>query len=235
MSPNTYNALTSILLGGSLVTLVLAVGFLVAAIVGWRGPRRKQRLVRFAIFLGAFPVLVAAQQALLWGVFLPSLGREAERQRRDRVDSVSFAHIGDSAPSFSVTDTNGEEFVLDDLRGKVVLVNFFATWCGPCLQELPHVQKLWDDNGDNGDFALIVIGREETNDSVMAFQSQHGYTFPMASDPERSVYSLYAKELIPRTYLVSRDGKICFASTGFYEEDLAKLEKELAKQLRSNR
>ena len=214
------------------LAMAIAGAFSFAAIAVLRGKgRRKRPLIRAICCLAAAVVLYFANYAIV--VLVPSL--LADRQRHDRVDAVSFVHVGDSAPSFMLSDTNGAEFVLDDLRGKVILVNFFATWCGPCLQELPHVQKLWDDNRENGDFALIVIGREETNESVTAFQSKHGYSFPMASDPERSVYSLYAKELIPRTYLVSRDGKICFASAGFYEEDMARLQKELAKQLRSTR
>lgn len=221
---------------GVLGMVAIAGAVILAAIAVLRGKgRRKRPLLGAICCIVTFVVLAIANYALIFLVQLPSLAREAESQRQERIDAVSFVHVGDPAPSFTITDTNGAEFVLDDLRGKVVLVNFFATWCGPCLQELPHVQKLWDDNRDNGDFALIVIGREETNESVTAFQSKHGYSFPMASDPERSVYSLYAKELIPRTYLVSPDGKICFASTGFYEEDTAKLQRELAKQLRSTR
>ena len=101
------------------------------------------------------------------------------------------------------------------------------------MLELPHVQKLWDKYQDNTKFALIVIGREETDEAVAAFRSKHGYTFPMAPDPQRSVYSRYAKELIPRTYLVSGDGRISFTLTGFYEEELATLEREIAEQLRN--
>ncbi len=233
MSIKSYLPLQSALHAGAFIVLALAVVFLVAAIAGWRGPFRKKRLVRFALCLGAVPMFPLIHAALLYGVVFPYEARQGERLRQERIDAVSFVNIGDAAPSFSITDTTGATFILDDLRGKVALVNFFATWCGPCLLELPHIQELWDDNRDKSDFALIVIGREETNESVTAFQSKHAYSFPMASDPERSVYSLYAKEIIPRTYLVSRDGKICFASTGFYEEDMAKLQRELGKQLRS--
>ena len=112
-------------------------------------------------------------------------------------------------------------------------MNFFATWCGSCLRELPHVQEIWDKHQDNSRFALIVIGREETNDILNDFRSKHGYTFQMAPDPERSAYSLYAAELIPRTYLIDPDGKICFSSVGFDETDLAALKSEVVKQLPS--
>ena len=120
MNRDTYNTLTSILLGGSLIALPVAVAFLVAAILGWHGPNRKRRFVLSAIFVLAFPVLVGTHQAIKWRIFLPSLGREAERQRHDRVDAVSFVRIGDLAPSFTLTDTNGDAFVLDDLHGRVV-------------------------------------------------------------------------------------------------------------------
>jgi peroxiredoxin len=218
--------LTFILVKGAIVSLVIAIFFLFAAIVGWRGPGRNRRLVRFAIFLVAFPVLLVAQQAIQWSIFLPSLDREAERQRQSRVDSVSFAHVGDIAPSLRLDDTSGNEFVLDALRGKVVLVNFFSTSCGACYKELPLIQ-----NRDDDDFEIIVIGREETNASVTAFQTKYGYTFPMASDPDRTLYSLFAKELIPRTYLVSRTGRVCFASIWSDKKDTETLEGELSKQL----
>jgi len=235
MSIKSYLPLQSALHAGAFIALALAIVLLVAAIAGWRGPFRKRRLVRFALCLGAVPLFPLIHAALLYGVVFPYEARQGERLRQERIDAVSFVNIGDMAPSFTITDISGAEFVLDDLRGKVALVNFFATWCGPCLLELPHIQELWDDNRDNDDFVLIVIGREETNESVTAFRSNNSYTFPVASDPSGSVYSLYAKELIPRTYLVTRDGRICFASTGFYEKDMARLQKELAKQLRITR
>ena len=235
MSIDSYLPLQSALEAGAFIALALAIIFLVTAIAGWRGPFRKNRLIRFALCLGVAPLFPLVHAALLYGVVFPYEARQGDRLRQERVDDVSFVNIGDTAPSFSITDTSGTKFVLDDLRGKVVLVTFFATWCGPCLLELPHIQKLWDDNRENDDFVLIAIaiGREDTNESVAAFQSKHGYTFPMASDPQRASYSLFAAELIPRTYLVSRDGTICFTSTGFYEEESARLQRELAKQLRS--
>ncbi len=222
---------------GVLAWVAIAGAVILAVIAVFRGKGHRKRPLFGAICcLGTFVVLVIAFYSLVYLVHLRPVALNAERQRQEhqeRIDAASFVDVGDPAPSFTITDTHGAEFVLDDLRGKVVLVNFFATWCGPCLKELPHVQKLWDDNRDNGDFALIVIGREETNESVIAFQSKHGYSFPMASDPERSVYSLYATEFIPRTYLVSPDGRIRFAFTGFDEDDMTQLQSELAKQLRS--
>ena len=208
--------------------VAIAGTFCFAAIAVLRGKGRRKRPLLGAVccFASAFVLYCANYAVTYWILYIRS-----EQHRQARADAVSFVHVGDPAPSLAVADTNGAGFVLDDLRGKVVLLNFFATWCGPCLLELPHIQRLWDDNRDNGDFVLLAIGREETSESVTAFQSKHGFTFPMAPDPECTSYSLFAKELIPRMYLISRDGRICFASTGFYERDMESLESELAKQL----
>ncbi len=233
MSVETYLPIQSALQGAAVIAAVIAVGYLAAAVFGWRGPSRKRRLLRFALVLGVVPVCIGVHVALLHGVVLPSVAANGQRARQNRTDDVSLVDVGDAAPSFTVTDSNGDQFVLDSLRGKVVLVKFFATWCGNCLQELPHVQEIWDNNSDNDDFAMIVVGRDDTAGAVVAFQSKHGYTFPIASDPERTAYSLYATDLIRRTYLVSSDGTICFTSTGFDERDAGALDRELARQLLS--
>jgi peroxiredoxin len=222
---------------GVLAWVAIAGAVILAVIAVFRGKGRRKRPLLGAIYcLGTFVVLVIAFYSLVYLVYLRPMALEAERERQEheeRIDAASVVHVGDPAPAFTITDTHGAEFVLDDLSGKVVLVKFFATWCGNCLKEMPHLQKIWDDNRDNGALALIVIGREETDESVIAYQAKHGYSFPMASDPERSVYSFYATKYIPRTYLVSPDGRIRFASTGLSEDKMTQLQSELAKQLRS--
>ncbi len=233
MSAGVYNTLTCLLLDGAILALAFAVGLLILAMIGWRGAHRKKRLLGFAIALACVPVLIAIQQTLLWHVYLPSLGREAAQLQLEYVDKVSLVRVGEHAPSFTVVDVDGHEFNLGSQRGKTVLLNFFATWCGPCIQEVPELQKIWSDNRSNRNFEMIVLGREETDESISAFKRDHGYTFPMASDPKSSVYSLYAKELIPRTYLISQDGIVCYAFTGFNEEDLASLRKILGQRLKS--
>lgn len=231
MSTATYNFYAMILLFGALAALVTAGVLLIAGIVGWRSRFRNRLFAGFAAGLVMCAGLVAAQQILLFKYFLPSIGTAARQRRREKIEELSIVRVGDPAPTFAVTDTHGKAFDLEQLRGKVVLLNFFATWCGPCRMELPQIQKLWDENRSNDRFALIVLGREETTETVSDFQKKLGFTFPMAPDPDRSVFSRYAKEAIPRTYLIAADGKICFSVTGFDEEQMKLLEVELTKQL----
>lgn len=231
MTTATYNFYTAILLFSALAALVLAGALLIAGIVGWRSRLRNRFLLGFAGGLITFVGLVAIQQVLLYQYFLPSFGAEQRKLRQQKIEELSVVRVGDSAPSFVVTDTHGKVFDFERLRGKIVLLNFFATWCGPCRMELPHIQKLWDENHHNDRFALIVLGREETTASVAEFQKKLGFTFPMAADQDRSVFSLYAREAIPRTYLIAADGKICFSVTGFDEQQLKLLDIELARQL----
>jgi peroxiredoxin len=167
-------------------------------------------------------------------MFLRSLASERARVKQameEQVADAGLVRLGEMAPSFRVVDVDGNEFSLDQMRGKVVLVNFFATWCGQCITELPHVEEIWKANSHSDEFTALVIGREETNETAIAFRKEQRFSFRVAADPDCSVYFRYAKKYIPRTYLISREGKVCFSSAGWSEADAAALKKELASQL----
>src|SRR5579863_8158107 len=100
---------------------------------------------------------------------------------------------GDMAPDFSCPTLSGTEFSLGKEKGKVVLVNFFATWCGPCLAEMPRLEKeIFQKYGDRSDFKLIVIGREHDTRELEKFRKEKGFSLPMAGDPKREIYGKYA-------------------------------------------
>lgn len=232
MSSSLVNILTYLWLGGSLCAMLVGAVSLIQAVVGTKGPQRNRRLLRFGMSMGAIPVLFGLYLAILRGVVIPADQRRAEREA---VDSGSSVHVGDAAPHFSIKDTQGREFSLSAQRGKAVILNFFATWCGPCVQEMPTLQDLWDEYGGRDDFAMLMIGREETDEAISAFQSKHGATIPMEADVDQSAYSLYAEQLIPRTYVVSRDRTICFAGGVLNPRNRTALRRELAAQLMPDR
>jgi peroxiredoxin len=127
---------------------------------------------------------------------------------------------GQAAPNFTVTSLDGKQFKLSDMKGKVVLVNFFATWCGPCMEELPELEKqLWP-RFKNDNFKMISIGREHTRKEMKKFQSIKKFTFPIAADPQRLIYAKYAEKYIPRNYIINKEGKIIFQGKGFSQKEL---------------
>jgi thiol-disulfide isomerase/thioredoxin len=220
-----------VLIGATVLSMLLAVTFFSAAIWGWRGPHRMRRLIALVICLAAVPALAGLQRLYFFRIYYAARQSERAARRAERAETGSLVHIGDLAPSFRLTDTTGREFSLDAHRGKAVLMNFFATWCEPCLMELPHLERLYRRHEANPRFAMIVIGRKESNDVVNAFRLESEYPFPMAADQDGSVVAQYATESIPRSYLVSSEGRIVFASVGFDLDDLAKLAAELMRQL----
>lgn len=146
---------------------------------------------------------------------------------------VSHTKTGQAAPLFSVTDLDGREFSIAAAKGKVVLLNFWATWCPPCQTEMPLLEKeVWKQYRER-EFAMIAIAREQTAKEIAEYRAKHKYSFPMAPDPKRAVYGKFAEAGIPRNYVIDRDGKILFQSVGYTPEDFQKmisiLERELAK------
>jgi peroxiredoxin len=97
--------------------------------------------------------------------------------------------------------------------------------------ELPELQNIWNEHHGHDDFTMFVIGREESAETVQAFKKEHGFTFPMASDPDRSAYRHFATERIPRTYVISRDGIIVYEVTGYYPDEITTLDNVLKQEL----
>lgn len=132
--------------------------------------------------------------------------------------------LGEQTPQFEVKGKNEQKITSESLKGKVVLLNFFATWCPPCRQELPRLQKeIWDDLKANKDLAVFVLGREEGWDKLDPFMANHKYTFPIYPDLKREVFSLFAEQSIPRNVVLDRNGKIIYQSIGFENNEFSKM------------
>jgi peroxiredoxin len=139
--------------------------------------------------------------------------------------------IGQEAPAFEVATLDGQTFSLKEQRGKVVLVNFFATWCGPCLQEMPHLEKeIWQKYKDKK-FAMISLGREHSNDELKPFRQKNKFTFPMAGDTKREIFSRYAEACIPRTLLIDPNGRVIAQVIGYNEKEFQSLIETLATEI----
>lgn len=140
---------------------------------------------------------------------------------------------GEISPEFTVTGKQDKVITTKSLRGKVVLINFFATWCPPCRAELPRLQKeIWEKWKDKGDFEVIVLAREEGWDKLDPFMSTNKYTFPVYPDLKRGVFSLFADQSIPRNVILDRNGKIIYQSIGYTEVEFSEMIKLIEGQLK---
>jgi thiol-disulfide isomerase/thioredoxin len=143
--------------------------------------------------------------------------------------SATRTEVGQPAPPVAVTTLQQERFELAAQRGRVVLLNFWATWCPPCRQEMPALQaQVWERFGAREDFRLVSIAREETAAEIRPFVAEHGYGWTFAPDPERTVYARYAGAFIPRNYVIGRDGAILFQGHGHEPEEFARMVEVIA-------
>ncbi|GMV05141.1 MAG: hypothetical protein AMXMBFR53_14200 [Gemmatimonadota bacterium] len=146
---------------------------------------------------------------------------------------------GAPAPDFTVNDMAGETVRLSDYRGKVVLVNIWATWCAPCRQEMPSMQRLYEAL-QGTDFEILAVsidarfGQEDAfgrpGGDLRAFADEMGLTFPILHDPEGRIERTYQTTGVPETFLVGRDGLIYKKVAGGTEWD-APVNQDLVRRL----
>lgn len=121
--------------------------------------------------------------------------------------------VGDRAPDFTLTGTDGKVMRLSDLAGKGVILNFWATWCGPCRQEMPLLQQAYEAHGSEG---LVVLGVDvgEQPAQVQAFLKELGLTFPTVLDTDQETSRLYRVYGLPTTFFIDRQGVINYVLIG---------------------
>jgi len=126
--------------------------------------------------------------------------------------------IGDSIPDFTMTLLNGKKVSSKDWKGKVVMLQFTASWCGVCRKEIPFIEHdIWLKNKKNSNFLLFGVDRDEPLDKVKKYQKEMDISYPLAIDPLADVFGLFAdkKAGVTRNVIIDKKGKIVFMTRLF--------------------
>ena len=217
----------------------LAVGLFTGAVLGFF--KKHQSVVKYTVKVGAALLVLMGVMTLtgyMNGItsYLSSLGSGSApsvQSTPSPVDSPSPTVPTEEeerplfpAPDFTLTDQYGEEHTLSDYKGKTVFLNFWATWCGPCKNEMPHIQELYEEYEENTGEELIVLGvanpksdqhpynQDGTQEEVEQFLTDNGYTFPSLMDTTGDVFAAYGVRAFPTTFMIDKDGNLFGYITG---------------------
>lgn len=141
-------------------------------------------------------------------------------------------HAATPAPDFTLKSRSGENVRLEDLRGQVVMLNFWASWCGPCRQEMPLMDELYEQYKDLG-FTILAVNVDENREDALRFLDKVPVSYPILYDPESRVSERYEVQAMPTTVMIDRDGNARYLHHGYqagYEEDYERQIRELVRE-----
>jgi peroxiredoxin len=150
-------------------------------------------------------------------------------------DYAYIVKIGQQVPDFSLITTNGKTIRIADLKGKVVMLQFTASWCSVCRKEMPHIEAdIWKKYKNNPNFALYGVDLDEPKDVVEKFAKQIPVTYPLALDPKGEIFYQFAEKGagVTRNVILDKTGKIVYMTRLYKEEEFSEMKKVLADLLK---
>ncbi|PVX52331.1 peroxiredoxin [Balneicella halophila] len=155
------------------------------------------------------------------------------KKNEEPADRGYIVEVGDIAPDFETQLMDGSTFKLSDCRGKVVMLQFTASWCGVCRKEMPFIEKEIHQVHQDKDFIVIGIDRDEPLEKMQKFAKDTGITYPLAFDPDANIFALYAhKEAgVTRNVIINREGKIIYLTRLFNREEFDAMKKVIEEEL----
>jgi len=176
---------------------------------------------------------VSKQLVLFLAMWLVLAGMHVSADTGESALGYQFSPVTPllAAPDFTLEDMDGESYELQDYRGKVVLVNFWATWCPPCRKEMPALEALYKKLGDES-FAVLAVNQWEDPDHVFAYTGELNVfpTFPILFDPESKISAAYGVKGLPTSFLIDTKGRLAYRAVGgraFDHPEVERLIREL--------
>ena len=205
----------------------LAAGIFTAQLLGFF--RRHMKAVRYTVKIGG--VLMILMGALMFTGkmnditgYLSTVQSGTAQETEESEQQLTPAPLAD----LELTDQFGNTHMLSDYKGKVIFLNFWATWCGPCRNEMPDIQKLYEEYSAQGEDAEVVIlgiagpgiGQEGSAEEIADFMEENGYTYPVLMDEGGEMFTRYGISAFPTTFMIDKDGNVYGYVPGQMTEDI---------------
>jgi peroxiredoxin len=173
------------------------------------------------------------KRQLLTAIALITIVFSACAQQSGAYQNNYLVKVGDKAPDFKINEAGGKSYNLSDLKGKVVMLQFTASWCSVCRTEMPFIEKeIWLEKKSKG---LVVLGidRDEPVEKVIKFKKDIGVTYPLVLDPGADIFGLFAEKSagVTRNVIIDRSGKIIFVTRLFEKEEFDQMKKVIFAEL----
>jgi peroxiredoxin len=183
----------------------------------------------FVLYKNILPQMKYLLIAFALLISLPTIAQQVTKVKEESKEPQNRGYVvrvGDVAPSFTIQYLDGTTKQLSDLKGKVVMLQFTASWCGVCRKEMPHIEAdIWQKHKNNPGFVLIGIDLKEKPDVIRKFIEKVGITYPLALDPDGEIFAKYAEKNagVTRNIVIDKTGKITFLTRLFDEKEFKAL------------
>ena len=155
-----------------------------------------------------FPVAVAVIAGAVLVGLIVLFALQMKNSRQDTLE------IGSDIPDFTVTTFSGETYQVSQLRGKIILLNFWSSWCASCDEEGAALEEVWQEVKDDGEIVFLGVNYVDTEKDSLAFLERYGITYPNGPDMGSRISRMFMVEAVPETYIIGRDGKLVAIQIG---------------------
>ena len=209
----------------------LAVGLFTAKVLGFF--KKYNHVVKYTVKIGGILMIFmgllmfTGKMNAITGYLSGTAGTQTSSKETTKKEIKEEKQDTYPATDFVLQDQYGKEHSLADYKGKTIFLNFWATWCGPCRNEMPEIQKIYEETQQEEDSDLVILGiaapgfgQEGSQEEIEAFLEENGYTYPVLMDTTGEVFMQYGISAYPTTFMVDKDGNLFGYVQGQLNEDM---------------